>query len=182
MLGRPLGPRGEAPGWTGRQRLLFVVGALLLVVAFWAQVAAESPGSSSGGPAVALAASAAGRHFVVVEGGGDTAGVAIGTTEMTVPTGTLVSFEPSGLTTSLDGVCVRWDLMARFGGRTVGDTRLLAGTWTDGPPFVGGSPDWVATRPEPMTWYAACYDADGLPVSLPSFTAHIEFVTAAPFS
>ena len=72
--------------------------------------------------------------------------------------------------------------MARFGGRTVGDTRLVAGTWTDGTATVDGTPAWVATRPEAMTWYAACYDLAGMPVALPPFTAHIEFVTAAPFS
>jgi hypothetical protein len=160
-----------------------VAGALLLGIAFWAQLAAESPATSSAaGAHLEPAASTAGRHFVVVEGGGDSDELAIGTTQMRVPPGTLVSFEPGGLATSLDGACVRWDLMARFGGRTVGDTRLLAGSWTDGTPTVAGSPAWVATRPEPMTWAARCYDSDGLPVSLPPFTARIEFVTATPFS
>ena len=183
MPGRGMDPRWEAPGPTGRHRLLFVAGALLLGVAFWAQVAAESPTTSSAaGPHIEPAAPTTGRHFVVVEGGGDPAGLAIGTTQMRVPQGTLVSFEPGGLATSLDGSCVRWDLMARFGGRTVGDTRLLAGSWTDGTASVAGSPAWVASRPEPMTWSAACYDSDGVPVSLPPFTARIEFVTATPFS
>ena len=183
MPGRRMDPRWEAPGPTGRHRLLFVAGAVLLGIAFWAQVAAESPARlSAAGPPIEPAASTAGRHFVVVEGGGDTAGLAIGTTEMRVPAGTLVSFERGGLATSLEGACVRWDLMARFGGRTVGDTRLLAGSWTDGTASVAGSPAWVATRPEPMTWSAACYDSDGVPVSLPPFTARIEFVTATPFS
>ena len=76
----------------------------------------------------------------------------------------------------------RWDFMARFGGRTVGDTRLVAGTGDDGTTSVDQSPARVTTRAEPLTWHATCYDTDGMPLALPRFTARIEFVTATPFS
>ena len=47
---------------------------------------------------------------------------------------------------------------------------------------MGGSSAWVTTRAEPLTWHAACYDIEGMPLALPRFTARIEFVTATPFS
>lgn len=124
----------------------------------------------------------AGRHFVAVTGGGDTAYLAAGTTSMSVPPGTVVSFDPLRLSTSLGGACPRWDFMARFGGRSVGDTRVVAGTWTRGGPALDGAASYHVVRPEPMRWYAACYDEDGRLVALPFFTAHIEFLTATPFS
>ena len=124
----------------------------------------------------------AGRHFVQVTGGGDTAVLAVGATSMRVPAGTMVSFDPSGLATSLEGVCPRWNLMARFGGRSVGDTHIEADSWSPGVAAVGGALSYLAVRPEPMTWVAACYTDDGEPTALPRFTAHIEFTTAMPFS
>ena len=123
-----------------------------------------------------------GRNFVDVTGGGVTSYVAIGSTAMSLPAGTLVSFEPGRLTTSLAGMCPRWQFMARFGGRSVGDTRLEAGSWTDEAASVGGVLSYVLVRAEAMTWSASCYDHAGEPMALPQFTARLEFLTAASFS
>jgi hypothetical protein len=62
----------------------------------------------------------AGRHFVAVSGGGDTSYLFVGTTAMTVPAGSVVSFDPLRLSTNLAHQCAQWDLMARFGGRVGG--------------------------------------------------------------
>ena len=81
-----------------------------------------------------------------------------------VPAGTMVSFDPFGPDHVARGVsCPRWDLMARFGGRSIGrhphrrrqlDRRE--------PQSIGGTLGYLVVRPEPMTWVAACYtDARG---------------------
>lgn len=179
--------RWDDPVWSARHLLVLgatVTAASLLV---WVAVgaglgpgAATAGGTGSGGSDVV--AGPAGRHFVIVTGGGDTAYLAISTTSMSVPPGTMVAFDPLRVSTSLDGVCPRWDLMARFGGRTVGDTRVVAGSWAPGRPVLQGAGSYLVRRPEPMTWSVACYDHEGAPTALPSFTAHIEFLTATPFS
>jgi hypothetical protein len=175
-------PGWATPRWTLSQTFMLVLTGLLVVLVLWGRIATGTVPQAAGGSEVEAGEAAAGRHFVVVAGGGDTAYLAIGTTEASLPPGRLVSFEPDGLSTSLGSLCPRWDFMARFGGRTVGDTRLVAGTWNDGTTSVGGSSAWVSTRAEPLTWHAACYDIEGMPLALPRFTARIEFVTATPFS
>jgi hypothetical protein len=172
-------PRWAAPRWTSSQTVVLVLCGLVVTLALWGRIATEAVGEVVVGVAHPAGA---GRQFVVVGGGGDTAYLALGRTEMAVPPGTLVSFDPAGLSTSLGGGCPRWDFMARFGGRTVGDTRLVAGTEDDGTTSVDESPPWVTTRADPLTWHAACYDIEGMPLALPRFTARIEFVTATPFS
>jgi hypothetical protein len=47
---------------------------------------------------------------------------------------------------------------------------------------LAGTAVYVVRDVEPMTWYVACYDADGQPTALAPLTAHIEFVTATPLS
>ena len=181
MPGLRSSPGWATPRWTLSQTSMLVLTGLVLVLLLWGRIATGTMLQAAGGSEVEAGGATAGRHFVVVAGGGDTAYLAIGTTEASVPPGMLVSFEPDGLSTSLGGLCPRWDFMARFGGRTVGDTRLVAGTWIDRTTSVGGSA-WVTTRAEPLTWHAACYDIEGMPLALPRFTARIEFVTATPFS
>jgi hypothetical protein len=123
-----------------------------------------------------------GRHFVVLRGGGDTSYLAGGTTATQLPAGTMVTFDPLRLVTSLGTSCPRWDLMARFGGRSVGDTRLVAGSWSGAEQAsLGAAASYVLMRPEAMTWHAACYGEDGHPMALPPFSVHLEFVTATPF-
>lgn len=174
------GPEGEParPGTrTGPVGILAVllVGALLGV----GVPAGSAGGDASGGGDVARGLS--GRHVVVVRAGGDTAYLAVGRTVMNVPPGTRVSFDPLRVSTSLDEACPQWDLMARFGGRTVGDTRVVAGSWAPGGPVLAGESSYLVVRPEPMTWSVACYDDEGGPMALPSFTAHVEFLAATAF-
>ena len=173
--------------WRSRLLLLAMTAGLLLVVGRGLVAADDhlrvSPpadqASTRGGSAESVVA---GRHFVQLTGGGDTGFLAVGTTSMRVPAGTMVSFDPSGLTTSLAGSCPRWHLMARFGGRSMGDTHIVADSWTPGAAAIGGTLGYLVVRPEPMTWVAACYTDDGVPMALPRFAAHIEFTTATPFS
>ena len=175
-------PRWAAPRWTSSQIFVLVLCGVVVTLALWGRIATEAVGQGVVGSAAQPAGAGAGRQFVVVGGGGDTAYLVLGRTEMAVPPGTLVSFDPAGLSTSLGGGCPRWDFMARFGGRTVGDTRLVAGMDDGGAASVDESPPWVTTRAEPLTWHAACYDTEGMPLALPRFTARIEFVTATAFS
>ena len=127
---RPAGPT------RGRRPLVLLSAALLALavtggsVSIITELTTSVQHRDAAATAMGAAGSGAGRHFVVVSGGGDTSYLAVGTTTMTVPAGSLVTFDAQRLTTSLVGECPRWDLMARFGGRSVGDTRVTAGTWT----------------------------------------------------
>ncbi|HET6968904.1 MAG TPA: hypothetical protein VFI44_11525 [Ornithinibacter sp.] len=178
-------PGWDDPVWSGRHLLVLGATGLVCLLLVWGATG-SGPGAATAGEAGSggsdVVPGPAGRHFVVLTGGGDTAYLAIGTTSMSVPPGTLVTFDPAGLRTSLDGACPRWSLMARFGGRTVGDTRVVAGSWAPGGTDLQGGASYLVVRPEPMTWSVACYDDEGGPMALPSFTVHIEFLTAMPFS
>jgi hypothetical protein len=47
---------------------------------------------------------------------------------------------------------------------------------------LAGTASYVVREAEPMTWYVACYDTNGKPTALAPCSAHIELVTATPFS